>query len=122
MDDKIRIDRLEHESLGCGDLAKPREIRPIQHPEVRMGQQPALEGPLAHPNDVGREVRVAVGLQARGHLTVDLGLLARKHQQLLDVVPRDRSIEDLEHLIRRIQVRLVRRERAVLAIAAARPR
>ncbi len=86
-----------------------------------MRQQAPLERPFARPHDVPREVLVPVLGQFRGHLGVDLGLLARQHEQLLHL-PLDRAVEDPQDLLGRVQVRLVRRERAVLAVALARPR
>ena len=53
---------------------------------------------------------------------VDLWQLAGQHQQLLDVVALDRTVENRLDLLRRVQMRPVRRECAVLAIAAAGPR
>src|ERR1035437_7403776 len=50
------------------------------------------------------------------------GQRAGQHQQLLDAVALDRPVEDLLDLIRRVQMCLVGRERAVLAVAATRPR
>ena len=52
---------------------------------------------------------------------VDLGVLAGEDQQLLDL-PLGRTVEDLRDLLRRVQVCLVGRERAVLAVALARAR
>ena len=70
------------------------------------------------------EVKSACPYSSRRRATsgVDLRLLAGQHQQLLDVVARDGAIEQRQHLVGRVQMRLVRRERAVLAVAAARPR
>ena len=93
----------------------------VEHAEVRVRQQPALERALAGPDDVGDEVLVAVLGQPRAHAGVDLGPLAGQHEQLLDVAPRG-AVEQREHLVGRVQVRAVRRERAVLAVAAAGPR
>ena len=86
-----------------------------------MWQQAALERALARPHDVGGEVLVAVLGQARGDARVDLGLLAGQHEQLLDLAL-GRAVEDLQHLLRRVQMRLVSGERAVLAVAATRAR
>ena len=86
-----------------------------------MGQQPALQRLLAHPDHVGGEVGKAQLGELGGHPGVVLGPLAGEHQQLLGPVARHRPVEDLEHLVGLVQVRLMRRERAVLAVAAARP-
>src|SRR4051794_9165036 len=85
-----------------------------------MRQQPALERPLADPGHVGGEVGVPELGQLRGDAGVMVGRLAGQDQQLLDVAAR-RAVEDPLDLIGLVQVRLVRRERAVLAVTAARP-
>ena len=112
--------RLEHQPLRRGHLAQAREVLTREHAEVGVRQQAPLERPFTRPHHVGGEVLVAVLAQPLGHLGVDLGPLARQHQQLLDLTT-GRPVEDLQHLLGRVQVRLVRRERAVLAVAAARP-
>ncbi len=61
-------------------------------------------------------------LQPRGDLGVDIRFLTGQHQQLLDAMALHGLIKDPFHLLRRVEVRLVGRERAVLAVAAARPR
>src|SRR6185436_98985 len=53
-------------------------------------------------------------------LRVVVGRLARQDQQILDVAAR-RAVEDPLDLVGFVQVRLVRRERAVLAVAPAGP-
>ena len=93
----------------------------VEDAEVRVRQQPALERPLAGPDDVGDEVLVAVGAKALGDLGVHLGPLAGEDEQLLRVAA-DRLLEALLDLVGRVEVRPMRRERAVLAVAAARPR
>ena len=98
-------DRLEHQPLRGAHLAQPREILAREHAEVRVRQQAPLERPLAHPDDVGGEVLVAVLAQARGHLWVDLGALAGQDQQLLDLAPAG-AVEHPEHLLGRVQVGL----------------
>ena len=74
----------------------------------------------AHTTYAG-EVLVPVLAQPLAHLGVDLRALAGQHQELLDL-PARRAVEDLEHLLGRVQVRRVGGERAVLAVAPARPR
>ena len=71
--------------------------------------------------DVGGEVLVAPRAQPLGDDRVDLGPLAGQHQQLLDVPPQ-RLVEAPLDLVRGVDVRLVGRERAVLAVAPAGPR
>ncbi len=114
-------DRLEHQSLRSGDLSQPRQILAWEHTEIGVRQQAPLERPLAGPDHVGGEVLVAVLGQLGGHLGVDLWLLARQHQQLLDLAL-GRPVEDLDHLLGRVQMGLVRGEGAVLAVAPAGPR
>ena len=113
--------RLQHQPLRSRHLTQPRQILAGEHTEVRVRQEAPLERPVARPDDVRGEVLVPVLLQPFPHLGVDLGMLAGQHQQLLHL-PLGRAFEDLEHLIGRVQVRLVGRERAVLAVAPARPR
>ena len=86
-----------------------------------MRKQPALQRALAHPHHVAGEILVAIVAQPRRHLGVHLRALAGQDQQLLDAPPGGR-VEDLQHLGRGVEVRLVRGKRAVLAVAAARPR
>jgi hypothetical protein len=111
-------DRLEHQPLGGGHLAQPRQVLPVEYPEVGVRQDPALERALARPGHVRGEVLVAVIAQARGHGDVVFGLLAGEDEQLLDVAARG-AVEDLLDLVWRMQVRLVGREGAVLAVAPA---
>ncbi len=85
-----------------------------------MRQQASLECPFARPDHVCGEVLMPVLAQPRGDLGIDLGVLAGEHQQLLDLPARG-AVQDLDDLLGRIQVRLVRGERAVLAVAPARP-
>ena len=112
-------DRLEHQTLGGGHLAQAPEVLDRQHPEVGVGQDPALQRLLTGPHHVGGEVRKAELDQARRDAGVHLGLLAGEHEQLLDPMLARRAIEDRGDLVGRVQVRLVGRERAVLAVAAA---
>ena len=120
--DEVGVDRLEHQALGGGHLAQPGEVVARQHAEVGVRQQAALERPLARPHDVAREVLEARARASRSlHAGVVVGRLAGEHQQLLGAVAL-RAVEDPLDLVRLVQVRPVRRERAVLAVAAARPR
>ncbi len=121
MRDEIGVDGLEHQALRCGHLAQPGEILALKDTEVRVRQQPAFERALACPDDVRDEVLVAVLRQPLADARVDLGLLARQHEQLLDAALGG-AVEQRQHLVRSVQVRAVRGERAVLAVAAARPR
>ena len=114
-------DGFEHQALRRGHLAQASEVLARQHAEVGVRKQPALERALARPHDVPGEVGVAVLGQPLGDRGVDLGTLAGEHEQLLGAVAHG-AVEDREHLLGGVQVRLVRGERAVLAIAPARPR
>ncbi len=114
-------DRLEHQPLRGGHLAQPGEVLARQHAEVGVRQDAALERPFARPDDVGGEVLVPVRGEPLANRRIDLRALAGQHQQLLDAPPR-RAVEQPDHLLGRVQVRLVGRERAVLAVAAAGPR
>ena len=118
--DEVGVDRLEHQPLRGGDLAQPGEVLAAEDAEVRVRQQPALERALADPDDVGGEVLVPELGELARDAGVVVGRLAREHQQLLDVAP-DGAVEDPLDLRRLVQVRLVGRERAVLAVAPARP-
>ena len=111
-------DRLQHQTLGGGDLAQPRQVLAIEHAEVRVRQHPPLQRPLAGPDDVGGEVLMAPLGQARRHLGVDLGALAGEDEQLLGVAFQ-RLVETPLDLVGRVDVRPVRREGAVLAVALA---
>ena len=121
VDDEVRVDRLEHQPLRGGDLAQPRQVLAREHAEIGVRQHPALERALAGPDDVGDEVCVAVRGEPLGDHRVDLRHLAGEDEQLLGVSP-DRLLEALVDLVRRVEVRLVGGEGAVLAVAATRPR
>src|SRR5829696_5792652 len=86
-----------------------------------MRKQAALQTLLAGPDDVRGEVLVAPIAQTIRDLWIDLRALAGEHQELLRV-PSHRLVEQAVHFIRIVDVRLVRREGAVLAVALARPR
>ena len=113
-------DRLEHQALRSGDLSQAGEVLAAEDAEVGVRQDAALERALAGPDHVRGEVLVAVLGEPRLDPGVDLGLLAGQHEQLLDPMALGRLVEDLEHLVGVVQVRLVGLERAVLAIALAR--
>ena len=115
-------DRLQHQPLRRRDLPQPGKIGPVQHAQVRVREQPPLKRPLAHPHDVRREVRKAEGVEPRPDSGVDLRLLAGEDKQLLDPVAGYGLVEDPLDLVRLVEMRLMGRERAVLAIATARPR
>ena len=121
VDDEVGVDRLQHQPLRRGHLTQARQLLARAHADVRVREHAALERALAGPGHVGDEVVVAVLGQARRHLGVDLGLLAGQHEQLLGAAPRG-VVEQPLDLVRRVQVRAVCGERAVLAVALARPR
>ena len=110
-------DGLEHQPLRGSYLAQPGQVLALQHPEIGVRQEPALERPLASPDHVGHEVVVAPRLKPRGHLGVDLRALPGEHEELLGVAAH-RLVEPALHIVGRVQVRLVGREGAVLAVAA----
>ena len=119
--DQVGVDGLEHQPLRRGDLAQVGEIGAVEHAEVRVREQPALECPLARPHHVGREVVEAELGELGLHPGVVIGRLAGEHQQLLDVAAR-RAVDQPLDLVGLVEVRLVGRERAVLAVTAARAR
>ncbi len=114
-------DRFEHQALRRGDGSQPCEVLTIGDADVGVREHPPLQGLRARPLDVGGEVLVPPGPQPLGHDRVDLRPLARQHEQLLDVASGG-LVEAVDHLLGRVDVRLVGGERAVLAIAAAGPR
>ena len=115
------VDRLEHQSLRSRDLTQSGEVPRADRADVRVREKPPVERLLAGPDDVGREVDVPPGVEATGDLSVDLRLLAGQDEELLDPAT-DRPIQELLDLRRRVEMGLVGRERAVLAVAAARSR
>ena len=119
--DQVGVDRLEHQALRRGHLADALQVLTREHPEVGVGQQPTLDAPLARPDDVGGEVVVAPVAQSRRDLRVHLRSLAGEHEQLLGVAAH-RLVQSALNLIRVVDVRPVRGEGAVLAVALTRPR
>ena len=119
--DQVGVDRLEHQALRRGHLADALQVLAREHPEVRVGQQPTLDAPLARPDDVGGEVLVAPVAQSRRDLRVHLRSLAGEHEQLLGVAAH-RLVQSALNLIRVVDVRPMRGEGAVLAVALTRPR
>ena len=90
----------------------------VEDAEVRVGQDAALQRPLAGPDDVGGEVLVAPLGEPGGDLGVDLGALAGEDEQLLGVAAL-RLVELRLDLLGRVDVRPMGREGAVLAVALA---
>ena len=113
--DEVGAQRLQHQALAGRHLAQPRQVVAAQRPEVGVRQQPALERALAAPGDVGDEVREPERGEPVAHACVMARLVAGQHQQLLDVAPRG-AVEQPLDLLGLVQVRAVRRERAVLAM------
>ena len=111
-------DRLQHQPLRSGDLAQPRQVLAVEHADVRVGQDAALQRPLAGPDDVGGEVLVAPLRKTGSHLRVHLGPLAGEDQELLGIAPQ-RLVQPPFDLLGRVDVGAVRGERAVLAVALA---
>jgi hypothetical protein len=116
---EVDAQAFEHQSLGGGDLAQPGEAGLGEGTEVRVRQQPALERPLAAPGHVGDEVAEPQRLQLLADIRVIRRVVAGEDEQLLDAAARG-MVEQGFHLVRRVQVRLMGRERAVLAMADAR--
>jgi hypothetical protein len=114
-------DRLQHQAHRGVHLAQSHKLIAVEHAEVRVREHAALERALAGPDHVRGEVCVAVPGEPFRHLWVDVGLLTREHQQLLASTPGSVVQEPLD-LLGRVEVRPVRGERAVLAVAAARTR
>ena len=113
--------RLEHQALRRGHLAQPGEVLARQRAEVRVGEDAALERALAAPGHVGHEVVEPERRQALADAGVVVGLVAGQDEQLLDPAAR-RVVQQPLDLIRLVEVRPVRRERAVLAVRDARSR
>ena len=118
---QIRPQRLQHQALRRRDLSQPRQIVTRQRPEVRVRQHPSLERPLAGPRHIPDEVLEPVARQQLPNPRVVPRIVARQHQQLLDPPPR-RPIDQPLHHLRRMQMRLMRLKRAVLAMRHTRPR
>jgi putative hydroxymethylpyrimidine transport system substrate-binding protein len=85
-------------------------------------QQTPRQRLFARPDDVAGEVVEAVFAQLGGDPGIDLWTFAGQHQQLLCPMAFGRIVKDPLHLLRSVQMRPVRRERAVLAVATARTR
>ena len=113
--------RLEHQPLRGGHLAQPGEVLAPEDADVGVRQDPALQRALAGPAHVRGEVLVAPGAELLRHERIDLGPLAREHQQLLGAALQ-RLVEQALDLPGIVDVRLPRREGAVLAVAPAGPR
>jgi hypothetical protein len=114
-------DRLQHEPLRGRDLAQARELVGAEDAQVGVREHPPLERALAGPPGVVDEALVPVVAEAPRHLGVDLRLLAGQDEQLLGP-PAGGLVEQVLDLVRGVQVGAVGGERAVLAVAAARPR
>jgi hypothetical protein len=119
--DEVVADRLEHHPLRGGDLPQPREVLPSQGAQVGVRQDPAFQGPLACPHDVGDEVLEAELGELGTDAGVMVGLLAGEDEELLHVALRC-AIQEVRDLVRLVQVRAMGCERAVLAMRAAGPR
>ena len=118
---RSRVDRLEHQPLRRGHLAQPREVLARQHAEVRVRQQPALQRALAGPDHVGVKSSCPNSRSRSRDLGLTSGFSPVSTSSSLTAAPRG-VVEQPLDLVGRVQVRLVRGERAVLAVALARPR
>ena len=119
--DEVVADRLEHHPLRRRHLAQPREVLPAERAEVRVRQDPAFQRPFARPHDVGDEVLEAELGELGPDPGVMVGLLAGEDEQLLHVATRC-TVEEIDDLVRLVQMRAMGGERAVLAMRAAGPR
>ena len=119
--DEVVAQRFEHQPLRGRDLAQPRQVAARQGTEVRVREHATLQRALAAPDDVGDEVLEPELCEPLAHARVMARIVAREDQQLLDVATRG-AFEQRLDLVGRVEVRLVRRERAVLAMRDARPR
>ncbi len=115
-------DRLEHQSLRGGDLSQPRQILAREHTEVGVRQQAPLERPLAGPDHVGGEVLVAVlgaACAATSGLTSGFSPVRTSSSLTWRLAAPSRISSTSSG---RVQMRRVRGEGAVLAVALAGPR
>jgi hypothetical protein len=119
VDDEPGNRRLEHESLRRVDLAQPGDRLARQDAEVGVGEDAALERALAHPHDIVDEVRETKLGQACLDARMSVRRLAGEHEQFLDPAALG-VVEELEHLVRVVEMWLMGGELAVLAVAAAR--
>ena len=83
-----------------------------------MRQHPALQRPLTGPDHVAREVLMPPSLEPFGYHRIDLRPLPGQNQELLRIALY-RFVEDPLDVSRRVQMRLVGSEGAVLAVALA---
>ena len=119
--DEVVAQRLDHQPLARGHLAQARQVGAPQRAEVRVREDAPLQRAFAAPHDVGDEVLEPERRQPLAHAGVMARVVAREDQQLLDVAAR-RAVQQGLHLVGRVKMRLVRRERAVLAVRDAGPR
>ena len=119
--DEVGPQRLDHQPLRGGHLAQPREVVAAERAEVRVREDPALQRALAGPRDVADEVVEAELGEPLADARVVARVVAGEDQQLLDVAARG-AVDQRLDLVGRVQVRLMRRERAVLAVRHARAR
>ena len=118
----VSISRSEVDSSirPCEAVTSRRRARSseLEHADVGVRQDAALQGSLAGPDDVGGEVVVAPLGQLGGHLGVDLGPLAGEDQELLGVASLG-LVQLAFNRLGRVDMRLPGREGAVLAVALA---
>ena len=114
--------RLEHQPLRGRHLAQPREVLARERAEVRVRQQPARERLLADPHHVADEV-LEPQLGAARERTPGCAPGSSPVRTSSSLTLRcDACSSSGAHLVGLVQVRPVRRERAVLAMRDARPR
>jgi hypothetical protein len=121
VDDQARVRRLKHQALRGGHLPEAEKVLAGQHPEIGMREHAPLDRALARPDHIRGEVLMSPVPESLGDDRVDLGPLPGEDQELF-AVPPDRLIEPALDLTGVVDVRLVCREGAVLAVALARSR
>ena len=123
MHDEVGVDRLEHQPLRRRHLAQPRQLRrAMQTPTFVCGSIPRSSARSQAQATYDDEVVVPVlGAAARATSGFTSGFSPVSTSS--SFTPRRGGV--VEHpldLVRRVEVRPVCRERAVLAVALARPR
>ena len=118
-----RSSRIDSSIIPCDAVTSRSRARSsaAERAEVRVRQDPAFQRPFARPHDVGDEVLEAELGELGPDPGVMVGLLAGEDEQLLHVATRC-TIEEIDDLVRLVQMRAMGGERAVLAMRAAGPR
>ena len=113
--EEVGAQRLEHQPLGGRHLAQAGKVSAREGAEVCVRQEASREGLLAGPDDVGDEVLEA----ERCELCLDAGVVGRviagQDEELLDAAV-GRFVEQRQNLFGLVQVALMSRKGAVLAV------